>query len=186
MPPSCGSSYPLTTVERRKADAEADEGCRCSARHGWPSTTKPAAKSRWRTLPCTNGKRNGDESATAFTPRRRRTHRWKENREKKRTSETGYAWLLPWRSPATIPSSQSKKRERRGDESFPSSLRSLIGELAILHGKKKITGDDNLEMSDDIDEITSFSSGVVQLDVENEIDEVHAVRDDHHEGIWEI
>nr|GMD39221.1 hypothetical protein Iba_chr09fCG11530 [Ipomoea batatas] len=41
--------------------------------------------------------------------------------EKKKTSETEYAWLLPWRSPATIPSSPSKKRERRDDESIPSS-----------------------------------------------------------------
>ncbi|XP_031127604.1 uncharacterized protein LOC116029701 [Ipomoea triloba] len=55
----------------------------------------------------------------------------------------------------------------------------------VLHGKKQITGDLNEDVSFDIEEIPPFSLSLLSVIVDNEIDEVHASRDDHHEGIWE-
>ncbi|XP_031111755.1 uncharacterized protein LOC116015719 [Ipomoea triloba] len=55
----------------------------------------------------------------------------------------------------------------------------------VLHGKKQITGDLNEDISFDIEEIPPFSLSLLPVIVDNEIDEVHASRDDHHEGIWE-
>ncbi|XP_031127671.1 uncharacterized protein LOC116029770 [Ipomoea triloba] len=55
----------------------------------------------------------------------------------------------------------------------------------VLHGKKQITGDLNEDVSFDIEEIPPFSLSLLPVMVDNEIDEVHASRDDHHEGIWE-
>jgi len=37
----------------------------------------------------------------------------------------------------------------------------------------------------DISETPSFSSNMPTLNVDNEVDDVHVVRDDHNEGLWE-
>lgn len=39
--------------------------------------------------------------------------------------------------------------------------------------------------TDKFEEIPSFSSSLLPAIVDNEIDGVHASRDDHQEGIWE-
>ncbi|XP_019173250.1 PREDICTED: uncharacterized protein LOC109168723 [Ipomoea nil] len=55
----------------------------------------------------------------------------------------------------------------------------------VLHGKRQITGDGNEDVSYEIEEIPPFSSSLLPVIIDNEIDEVHASRDDHHEGLWE-
>ncbi|XP_031127665.1 uncharacterized protein LOC116029765 [Ipomoea triloba] len=53
----------------------------------------------------------------------------------------------------------------------------------VLHGKRQITTDGIEDV--DVEEIPPFSSCLLPIIVDNEIDEVHASRDDHNEGIWE-
>ncbi|XP_019179175.1 PREDICTED: uncharacterized protein LOC109174391 [Ipomoea nil] len=55
----------------------------------------------------------------------------------------------------------------------------------VLHGKRQITGEGNEDVSYEIEEIPPFSSSLLPVIIDNEIDEVHASRDDHHEGLWE-
>ncbi|XP_019183937.1 PREDICTED: uncharacterized protein LOC109178839 [Ipomoea nil] len=55
----------------------------------------------------------------------------------------------------------------------------------VLHGKRQITGEGNEDVSYEIEEIPPFSSSLLLVIIDNEIDEVHASRDDHHEGLWE-
>ncbi|KAL3638081.1 hypothetical protein CASFOL_018094 [Castilleja foliolosa] len=54
----------------------------------------------------------------------------------------------------------------------------------VLHGKRLISGDDD-ESNLDVCEISTFSSGLADINSEIVIDDVHAVRVDHTEGIWE-
>ncbi|XP_019163187.1 PREDICTED: uncharacterized protein LOC109159542 [Ipomoea nil] len=55
----------------------------------------------------------------------------------------------------------------------------------VLHGKRQITGEGNEDVSYEIEEIPPFSSSLLPVIIDNEIDGVHASRDDHHEGLWE-
>jgi len=36
-----------------------------------------------------------------------------------------------------------------------------------------------------MDETLSFSSRILPIDVDNELDDMHHIRSDHDEGIWE-
>ncbi|KAL3628066.1 hypothetical protein CASFOL_028168 [Castilleja foliolosa] len=55
----------------------------------------------------------------------------------------------------------------------------------VLHGKRILSGDDNDESNLDVSEMSTFSSGLPDINSEIVIDDVHAVRVDHTEGIWE-
>ncbi|KAL3617164.1 hypothetical protein CASFOL_038911 [Castilleja foliolosa] len=55
----------------------------------------------------------------------------------------------------------------------------------VCNGKRVISSDDNDDTTLDIDEIPAFSSGLPSIDSEHETDDVHAIRVDHSEGIWE-
>ncbi|KAL3648182.1 hypothetical protein CASFOL_007606 [Castilleja foliolosa] len=55
----------------------------------------------------------------------------------------------------------------------------------VLHGKRIISSDENDESSLDVSELSSFSSGLPNINSEVVVDDVHAVRLDHSEGIWE-
>ncbi|KAL3654673.1 hypothetical protein CASFOL_001408 [Castilleja foliolosa] len=55
----------------------------------------------------------------------------------------------------------------------------------VLHGKKIISSDENDELSLDVSEFSAFSSGLPNINSEDVVDEVQAVRFDHSEGIWE-
>lgn len=55
----------------------------------------------------------------------------------------------------------------------------------VLQGKKMTATDDIKDSSLDISETLSFSSKMPNFNEEDEVDDVHATRDDHHEGIWE-
>jgi len=55
----------------------------------------------------------------------------------------------------------------------------------VLQGKTKQYTDYNDELILDISETPSFSSNMPTLIVDNEVDDVHAMRDDHNEGLWE-
>ena len=57
--------------------------------------------------------------------------------------------------------------------------------LVVLQGKTIHYIDYNDELILDISEAPSFSSNMPTLNVDNEVDDVHAVRDDHNEGLWE-
>ncbi|KAL3653958.1 hypothetical protein CASFOL_003639 [Castilleja foliolosa] len=55
----------------------------------------------------------------------------------------------------------------------------------VLHGKKIISSDENDELSLDVGELSAFSSGLPDINSEDVVDDVQAVRFDHSEGIWE-
>jgi len=55
----------------------------------------------------------------------------------------------------------------------------------VLQGKTIHYTDFNDELILDISETPSFSSNMPTLNVDNEVNDVHAVRDDHNEGLWE-
>ncbi|KAL3619812.1 hypothetical protein CASFOL_034724 [Castilleja foliolosa] len=55
----------------------------------------------------------------------------------------------------------------------------------VCNGKRIISSDENDDSNLDINEIPAFSSGLPDIDSEHEIDDVHAIRVDHCEGIWE-
>ena len=54
-----------------------------------------------------------------------------------------------------------------------------------LKGKTIHYTDYNDELILDISETPSFSSNMSTLNVNNEVDDVHAVRGDHNEELWE-
>ncbi|KAL3637653.1 hypothetical protein CASFOL_018524 [Castilleja foliolosa] len=56
--------------------------------------------------------------------------------------------------------------------------------FVVLHGKRILPGDDD-ESNLDVYEISTFSSGLPDINSEIVIDDVHAVIVDHTEGIWE-
>ena len=45
--------------------------------------------------------------------------------------------------------------------------------------------EENQDSTHDICDTPSFSTRLVHFNEENEVDDVHATRDDHQEGIWE-
>ncbi|KAL3621736.1 hypothetical protein CASFOL_034396 [Castilleja foliolosa] len=55
----------------------------------------------------------------------------------------------------------------------------------VLHGKRVTSPDENDESSLDVCEFSAFSSGLPNINSEVVNDDVHAVRFDHSEGIWE-
>ncbi|XP_027915074.1 uncharacterized protein LOC114174430 [Vigna unguiculata] len=55
----------------------------------------------------------------------------------------------------------------------------------VLQGRTLHYTDYNDELILDISKTPSFSSNMPTLNVDNEVDDVHAVRDDHNEGLWE-
>ncbi|KAL3628010.1 hypothetical protein CASFOL_028112 [Castilleja foliolosa] len=55
----------------------------------------------------------------------------------------------------------------------------------VLHGKRVASPDENDESSLDVCEFSAFSSGLPNINSEVVNDDVHAVRFDHSEGIWE-
>ncbi|KAI4324131.1 hypothetical protein L6164_023693 [Bauhinia variegata] len=55
----------------------------------------------------------------------------------------------------------------------------------VLNCKKMNASDEKDETYLDIYKIHSLSSGLPELNEDDEVDDVHATRDDHHEGIWE-
>ena len=54
----------------------------------------------------------------------------------------------------------------------------------VLQGKQLVHSDDNEELNSDVSETPCFSLGLPELN-EDEVDDIHATRTDHHEGIWE-
>ncbi|WVZ25910.1 hypothetical protein V8G54_004454 [Vigna mungo] len=54
----------------------------------------------------------------------------------------------------------------------------------VLQGRTMHCTDDNFVL--DISESPSLSSNMPNLDVNNEVDDIHALRDDHHEGLCEM
>ena len=57
--------------------------------------------------------------------------------------------------------------------------------LVVLHGRIMHDTHENDNLTFDISETPSFSTNMPTLNVDNEVDDVHATRDDHHEGLWE-
>ncbi|XP_068472457.1 uncharacterized protein [Phaseolus vulgaris] len=55
----------------------------------------------------------------------------------------------------------------------------------VLHGRIMHGTHENDNLTFDISETPSFSTNMPTLNVDNEVDDVHATRDDHHEGLWE-
>ncbi|KAL3625248.1 hypothetical protein CASFOL_030702 [Castilleja foliolosa] len=57
--------------------------------------------------------------------------------------------------------------------------------VVVCNGKRILSTDDIDDSTLDVNEISTFSSGLPNIDVENETDENHGLRVDHGEGIWE-
>ncbi|XP_052730492.1 uncharacterized protein LOC128195840 [Vigna angularis] len=55
----------------------------------------------------------------------------------------------------------------------------------VLQGRTTHGSHPNDGSTLDIYETPSFSTNIPTLDVDTEVDDVHATRDDHHEGLWE-
>ncbi|KAL3652259.1 hypothetical protein CASFOL_001940 [Castilleja foliolosa] len=55
----------------------------------------------------------------------------------------------------------------------------------VCNGKRIISKDDNDDTTLDIDEMAAFSPSLPDNNSEHETDDVHAIRLDHCEGIWE-